>query len=72
MGGGGGSFDGYVLPTRLLETGNGDFGAVGAGSVLTVTGNSTPYDGSSWTLTYDVTAETDAERYVWVPAGLFE
>jgi type II secretory pathway pseudopilin PulG len=72
MGGGGGSFDGYLLPTRLEETGNGTFTAVGAVGVLTVVGTSTPYEGSSWTLTYDVNAETDAERYTWVPAGLFE
>jgi type II secretory pathway pseudopilin PulG len=72
MGGGGGTFDGYLLPTRLETTGNGIYGATGAGNVLTVTGDSTPYEGSGWTLTYDVSAETDADRYTWVPSGLFE
>jgi hypothetical protein len=72
MGGGGGSFDNYTLPTRLEATGNGTFAAVGGGSTLTVTGSSTPYEGSQWVLTYDVAAETDADRYTWVPAGLFE
>jgi hypothetical protein len=75
MGGGGGSFDGYdaVFPLRLQTTGNGVYSITGAsGNVVTILGNSTPYDASSWTLTYDVSGETDAERYTWEPAGLFE
>jgi hypothetical protein len=73
MGGGGGTFDNYLLPLRLTETGNGIYEITGAtGGVLTVVGNSTPYTGSSWTLTYNVDAETDDLRYTWVPAGLFE
>jgi hypothetical protein len=71
MGGGGGNFDGYVLPTRLEATGNGTYTATGAEGVLTVVGTSIPYE-ADWTLLYDVNTETDEERYDWTPGGLFQ
>jgi type II secretory pathway pseudopilin PulG len=76
MGGGGGAFTGYQLPTRLATTGNGTYDnpPPDAGEFsITITGVSVPYGPeSSWVLTYSPNAENDADRYVWVPTGEFE
>ncbi len=72
MGGGGGIFDGYQIPVRLVTTGNGIYEVVSAvGAVVTLTGVSVSYD-ASWTLIYNVDATDDASRYTWTPTGLFE
>ena len=79
MGGGAGAFDvsnqgnEYQLPERLRLTGNGEYSVVNAGAEsIELLGESVPYDDATWTLTYTPGAATEAERYVWVPAGKFD
>ena len=77
MGGGGGSMEGYVLPQRLEETGNGTYSTTAEGgegsNEFQIIGNSVPYeDQAGITLTYDPTQDTDADRYTWNFTGLFD
>jgi hypothetical protein len=74
MGGGGGDFTGYLLPTRLATTGNGYYDSpppAGGLESITIVGVSVPYPDSQWTLLYTPGATTEAERYVWTPGGQF-
>jgi hypothetical protein len=78
MGGGGGVFDSYTVPSRLLETGNGRVtGQSGAGNTFSVTMESVSYPGSSVQLTYipDPSADeatAQENQYTWTFTGLFE
>jgi hypothetical protein len=70
MGGGGGDFTNYQLPVRMATTGNGTYTVTATATTVTIVGTSTPYS-ATWTLVYNPTGTTDAERYNWTPAGDF-
>ena len=80
MGGGGGTFDGgegYTIPQRLMETGNGRVTAQNAGAeTFSVTMESVTYPGSTVQLTYFPNASDDPAdeelQYDWTFGGQFE
>ena len=63
MGGGEGTFDGYILPSRLASTGNGIYRAESNGNELIVTGDSVLHEDVSITLT--ITMAEDGWNYNW-------
>jgi len=73
MGGGGGTFDGYVIPDRLATTGNAVYTihAAGAGSEIGFTATSAIHDGTV-TLDYDADGTDDRARYEWASTGVFD
>jgi hypothetical protein len=72
MGGGGGSFDGYVRPERLRETGNGTYEVTATGQEITVVGTSVIHTGTI-TVTYNRALEGDPDQnpYNWLSDGDF-
>ena len=71
MGGGGGDFDGYTLPDRMDETGNGEYSISAAtGQTITILGESTIHNGSVQ-LIYRADGDDDSERYNWTHTGDF-
>jgi hypothetical protein len=72
MGGGGGNYGGYTVPVIFQPNANGNYGpttAVAAGTQsFTVTGNSSPYPGSSVTAVVDSTGQLASFTY----AGQFQ
>ena len=75
MGGGGGDFSGYNLPTRLENTGNGTYVATGTANGVSITGTSLIHDG---TITLEFSrvdgAGDDIQRdvYLWSSTGVFD
>jgi hypothetical protein len=75
MGGGNGSFDGYIaaFPERLATTGNGTYEVTAAaGNTVTIVGESTPYPGSTVQLVYTRGVGNAEDTYTWTFVGLFE
>ena len=73
MGGGGGLFstgDGYTLPTRMENTGNGSYEVTATtDQTITIRGESVIHDGGWIQLVYDATGDTDGERFAWTSDG---
>jgi hypothetical protein len=63
MGGGGGTFNGYSLPTRLTSTGNGTYMAEASGNELLIMGESVLHENVVIRLT--VTMADDGWNYNW-------
>jgi len=63
MGGGGGSFNGYSLPMRYANTGNGKYTVVSNESELEIIGESALHEDVSITLT--ITMAEDGWNYNW-------
>jgi hypothetical protein len=63
LSGGGGTFNGYALPRRLMRTGNGQYRVDGSDNVLEIFGQSVMYDDVAVTLTLSITEE--GMQYVW-------
>jgi hypothetical protein len=55
MGGGANAFTGWVIPTGLVTTANGGYGAVAGAANVVITGTPTEY---SWTIVTTVTSTT--------------
>ena len=77
MGGGGGSFDGYDLPGRLENTGNGTYSLVSAtDDGVEIMGTSLIHEGTI-TLTFTRVEREDGEIvdtdvYTWASTGVFD
>ena len=66
MGGGGGSYVGYVLPTKMASDDNGTYAASGAsGTAITITGTSALNGGWTATCTVDSVGKTSIVYTGW-------
>jgi hypothetical protein len=63
MGGGGGTFNGFVLPERLNRTGNGEYRVDGSSGMLEVMGQSVMHESVFIKLT--LTLNEDGWQYNW-------
>lgn len=70
LGGGGGTFTGYELPSRLKSTGNGEYKAEGDGRTLQIIGESVIHNDVSITLTVSVMDDGFNYDWSWEHEGL--
>jgi hypothetical protein len=58
MGGGGNTFTGFVIPTKLANTPNGSYGAAVTAQSITLTGTPPTTSGYTWHVTTTVTPDS--------------
>jgi hypothetical protein len=70
LGGGGGTFNNYSLPSGLSKTGNGIYRAESAGNELVINGESAIYNNVSIRLTVTIAADGWNYNWDWQHEGL--